>query len=121
MAQLSTSFGSFMAENVPTSRWYLYRLRLLGFFFLMLAILSPVHPTRLPTTVLVNALIFSLVFSGVFYLSERYGPRFTGPRYESLKIILFVVLVIVLGVILFRIEKNRDVRFMNCSPTIQHP
>jgi hypothetical protein len=121
MPQPSPSFGSFMAENVATSRWYLYRLRLLGVFFAMLAVLSPVHPIGLPTRVVVNALVFSLVFSSVFYLGERYGPRFTGPRYESVKIILFVVLVMASCVILFRIGRNRDVIFMNCGPTTSHP
>jgi len=121
MTQPANNFASFMAENVSASRWYLYRLRFLGFFFVMVAILPPVNAFMwFPAGVFVNAFVATLIFSAVFYLSERYGSRYSGPRYEGIKIGLLLVAVVIFGAILFHgIRDNRDVIFTGPNTTIQ--
>jgi peptidoglycan biosynthesis protein MviN/MurJ (putative lipid II flippase) len=119
MAPSSTGFASYMAENIPTSRWELYRLRFLCFFFMFMLIGTNAmamvfdHPAR----VLVTALAFTLGGFALQYLTERYEPRhqwaFIG--------FWLVLLAVVVAIAWHGIEKHRQNERMNSNPTTIHP
>jgi hypothetical protein len=117
MEQHSTRFASYMAENVPTSRWELYRLRFLFLFVAFLAIDSMGRVFDNSAAIFAAALVSSLGVCVVIYLSERYRGR-----HERTEIVvLLVLLVIALAIVWRGIERHRHNVLMNSSPTISHP
>jgi hypothetical protein len=111
VAQPSTSLASYLAESVPISRWYLYTLRFLLFFMFLGMGTSAISmlPARVfVTRVIVIPLVLSLAMCAVLYLTERYGRRYEGPRYEWAFIALWAALLaIAIAIAWHGIERHR--------------
>ena len=110
MAQSSTGFGSYMAERVSSTRWELYKLRFLVFFFLLVGISGNVFSTLFdhPARVLAPALLLSLAVSASSYWTERHGR---GTRVEL--IVLIAILLILLGIVWYGIQRHGHILSIN--------
>ena len=116
MGQNSAGFASYMAENVPTSRWELYRLRFLFLFAAFMAIDSMGRVFDNSAAMFAAALATSLSVCVVIYFGERYSGRY--PRTEI--VVLLVLLVIALAILWHGVERHRHTLLMNSSPTMTH-
>lgn len=100
----SPSFGSFMSERVPLTRWQVYGLRVIPMFVLGIAIggnaLSVLvdHPGR----VLTIALLLPLLSCGSMFWTERHGR---GTRTELA--VVLAILLILLAILWYGYQRHK--------------
>ena len=103
MSKPSISLSAYMLESVPTRRWDLYLQR---FLFLFFSFLATTYLFEVPVRV---AFVFgyALVVTAMMLLTERYGDRLAGQRYEWAKIFLLLAIIITLLALAWRHQVNK--------------
>lgn len=117
MAQHRNGFARYLAEKVSVSRWELFKLQFLFFFFMSIGLVSAEatifeHPARV--LILVLSLIMGLLaISLTNYWKDRYG--------EWVEIVFFsIVFVVLLAIVWYGIERHRHNVLVNAAPYIVH-
>jgi len=113
MAQQSSGMASYMNEKVPRPRWEIYGLRFLLFFAV-----GMVTTATFSTRVLVTAVLMSLAVTGWLYWYERYGSELIQRHPVGYIVVLSILLIVLLAICWYGIEKHTHNLELNTRPTI---
>lgn len=102
-----------MSEKVPLPRWQVYALRFVLFFAIGMVAATATFSTR----ALVTAVLMSLAMTGWFYWYERYGSL-SQRHMVGYIVVLSILLIVLLGICWYGIERHRHNLELNTRPTI---